>query len=75
MLDSSIIARAAEEVEKADVLLIIGTTLDSEVFRNYFKYFNGSKLIIIHQEEHLKDKNADLVIYDTAGNVLSQLGY
>ena len=75
MLGGSMIAQVAEEVEKADVLLVIGTTLDSEVFRNYIKYFNGSRLIVIHEYEHIMDKNADLVIYDTAGNALGELGY
>ena len=75
MLDGRLIARAAGEVERADVLLVLGTTLDSDVFGNYIKYFNGSKMIIVHKEEHLKDKLADIVIYDTPGNVLAQLGY
>lgn len=75
MIASRIISQATEEIEKADLLFVIGTNLDSEVFRNYIKYFNGSKLIIIHQEEHPKDKNADLVIYDTAGNVFGELGF
>lgn len=73
MLDGRLIARAASEVERADVLLLLGTTLDSEVFRNYIKYFDGRKMIIIHKEEHLKDRKADLVIYAMPGEVVSQL--
>lgn len=73
MLDSAVISRATEEIEKADVLLILGTTLDSEVFGNYFKYFEGSKMILIHENVNRKDKNADLVIYGTPGQVLAQL--
>ena len=73
MIDGQLMARAASEIERADVLLVLGTNLDSDVFGNYIKYFNGSKLIVIHQEPHLKDKNADLVIYDLPGNVLSQM--
>lgn len=73
MLDGQLIAKTATELEKADVLLILGTTLDSDVFRNYIKYFEGSKLIIIHKEPHVKDKYADIVIYDEPRNVLKKL--
>ncbi|MGN0405400.1 MAG: Sir2 family NAD-dependent protein deacetylase [Bariatricus sp.] len=73
MLDGQLIARTATEIEKADVLLILGTTLDSDVFHNYIKYFDGSRLIIIHKEPHLKDRYADLVIYDEPKNVLNAL--
>lgn len=75
MLDGRLIARTATEVERADVLLVLGTTLDSDVFGNYIKYFNGSKMIIVHEEEHLKDKRADIVIYGTPGEVLKEIGY
>lgn len=73
MLDANTIARATEEVEKADVLLLLGTTLDSEVFHNYIKYFEGSKMILIHPEEHRLDKNADIVVYDMPGQALSRV--
>ncbi|MDY5456732.1 MAG: Sir2 family NAD-dependent protein deacetylase [Bariatricus sp.] len=73
MLDGQLIARTATELEKADVLLILGTTLDSEVFHNYVKYFDGSRLIVVHKEPHLKDRYADLVICDDPKNVLNAL--
>lgn len=73
MLDGQIIAKTATEIEKADVLLILGTSLDSDVFHNYIKYFEGSRLILVHKEPHLKDKHADLVIYDEPKNVLNAL--
>jgi len=62
-------------VEKAEVLLLLGTTMQSEVFSNYVRYYNGHNLIIIHKEEHYMDHKADLVIVEEPGNVLCQLGY
>ena len=75
MVDSRIMTRTTEEIEKAEVLLLLGTTMQSEVFSNYVRYYNGHNLIIIHKEEHYMDHKADLVIVEEPGNVLCQLGY
>ena len=73
MLDAQMIAEIARQLEKADVLILLGTGIDSEVFKNYIKYYKGNKLAVIHTQEELKDKRADLVIYDEPVNVLAQL--
>lgn len=75
MVDSQLMTKTALEVEKADVLLLLGTTLKSEVFTNYIRYFGGRSLVIIHQKEHYLDYKADLVIIDQPKNILPQLGY
>lgn len=75
MVDSRIMTRTTEEIEKAEVLLVLGSTLKSEVFSNYVRYYRGSNLVIIHREEHYMDARADLVILDEPKNVLHQLGY
>ena len=75
MLDSQIVARTVEEVERAEVLLLLGTTLESELYSNYIRYFNGKSLVIIHKEPHHSDEKADLVILGDPKDVLPQLGY
>lgn len=75
MVDSRLMRDTTLEVEKAEVLLVLGTTLESEVFANYIRYFQGKYLVIIHQREHYSDNAADLVIIDQPKNVLGQLGY
>lgn len=75
MVDARLLARTAEEVEKADVLLLLGTNLDSEVFSSYVRYFEGSSLVIIHEQAHYLDEKADLTITDQPKNVLTQLSY
>lgn len=75
MIDSQRMTKTTVEVGKADVLLLLGTTIDSEVFRQYIKYFEGRWLVIIHQREHYKDYKADLVIIDQPKNVLPKLEY
>ena len=73
MIDAHLIALTATEIEKADVLLILGSSIESEVFSSYIKYFNGSKLVVIHKDSHLKDKYADLLFYDQPANVIPKL--
>ncbi len=40
-----------------------------------YRYFEGKKLVIIHNEEHFMDEKADLVIIDEPKNVLPKLGF
>lgn len=75
MVDSRIMTRTTEEIGKAEVLLLLGTTLNSDVFSHYIRYFSGKHLILIHKAEHYMDNKADLVIIDEPGNVLCQIGY
>ena len=75
MLDSEKLSRTLEEIEKSDVLLLLGTSLSSDVFRNYIKCFEGSKIVLIHNKEKLMDEKADLLIYDEPKNVLPKLGF
>lgn len=75
MTNDRLVNRTIDEISKADVLLVLGTSLRSEVFSHYFKFFKGRYLVIIHKKEHFTDEKADLVILDWPKNVLPQLGY
>ena len=75
MLDSTIMSEATRQVEQAEVLMLMGTSMESEVFSKYVRYFEGKKLVIIHNEEHFMDEKADLVIIDEPKNVLPKLGF
>ena len=75
MLDSSIMSEATRQVEQAEVLMLMGTSMESEVFSKYVRYFEGKKLVIIHKDEHFMDEKADLVILDEPKNILPRLGF
>ena len=75
MLDSSIMSEATRQVEQAEVLMLMGTGMESEVFSKYVRYFEGKKLVIIHKDEHYMDEKADLVILDEPKNILPRLGF
>lgn len=75
MLDNFIITSVTEEIEKADVLLLLGTTMVSDVYRSYIRYFEGSRIVVVHQHAHHSDRKADLVILDEPKDVIPKLGY
>lgn len=73
MVDSQVMTRATEEIEKAELLLLLGTNMNSELFSTYIRYFGGKAVVIIHQQPHYLDSEADLVFIDEPKNILSQL--
>lgn len=73
MVDSGLMTKTTNEIAKAQVLLLLGTTLNSEVYSNYIKYFSGERLIIIHQPHHYMDDKADMLFLDDPKNVLPLL--
>lgn len=73
MVDNQVITKAAEEVQKADVLLVLGTHLRTYLCTQLINYFEGSKMVIIHEEEHFSDKYADVVIYSRVDDALDKI--
>ena len=72
-VDNALITRAAEEVEKADVLLLVGCTMAQKLATTHLKYFGGSKVVLINTEEHYSDTRADIVIYGTISEILPKI--
>lgn len=72
-VDNTLISKAAEEVSKADVLLVLGTKLSSALCRQLTGYYEGSKLILITLYPHYSDKLADIVINQRVDETLEEL--
>lgn len=68
-LNSDIMEKSVKFIEKADVLIIGGTSLVVYPAAGLINYFNGSKLVLINKTSTPMDKKADLVIYDSIGKV------
>ncbi len=64
MLDEEVTSKAIKEIEKADTLIIIGTSLTVYPAAYYIKYFRGNHLVIINNDATQYDNNASLVIND-----------
>ena len=48
------------EMQKADVLLVLGTNLKSFLCSQLTGYYEGDKLIVIDEEDHFSNKDADI---------------
>ena len=71
MIDNAVMTRAAEEVEKADVLLVLGACLTSPLCSQLIQYFAGSELILVTDTEHYSDQRADIAIYGRSDEFLA----
>lgn len=71
-LDQGIINASVRAIMEADTLIIGGTSLIVYPAAGLIQYFKGSKLILINKTETSADRNADLVIHDSIGKVLSE---
>lgn len=49
MIDNGLMTRAAGEVEKADVLIVLGTNLNSPLCGQMIQYYTGSSLILVSE--------------------------
>ncbi|MFV0527384.1 MAG: SIR2 family NAD-dependent protein deacylase [Lachnospiraceae bacterium] len=72
-IDNALVTRAADEVSKADVLLIIGCNMKGLLPETFIKYFEGSKILLINDEPHYTDDMADIVIHGNISDVLPQI--
>lgn len=70
MLDDSCIQGAVDAIEKADTMIIGGTSLVVYPAAGLINYFRGDHLVLINKSQTPYDGKADLVIYDSIGKVM-----
>lgn len=73
MVDNAVITKAAEEMAKADVLLVLGTNLKTYLCNQLIGYYSGDKLVLINSEEHFSDKYADVIIHTRVDETLEKI--
>jgi NAD-dependent deacetylase len=64
---------ARQEVENADIFIVVGTSLVVYPAAGLINYFNGQNLVLINKSETPYDDLATLVINDAIGETLSQI--
>ena len=69
-LDSEVIDKSIYFISQADVLIIGGTSLVVYPAAGFIRYFKGSKLVLINKSETAYDRDADIVIHDSIGQVM-----
>ncbi len=72
-LNSEDIENAVTEIAAADTLIIGGTSLVVYPAAGFVNYFKGKHLVVINKSPTNADKNAELVIADSIGEVLSKI--
>ena len=73
MIDNGLMTRAAEEIEKADVVLVLGASLHSPLCSQMLQYYNGTNLILVTESEHYSDQQADVIVYGRSDDFLRRL--
>ncbi|MEG1716570.1 MAG: Sir2 family NAD-dependent protein deacetylase, partial [Lachnospiraceae bacterium] len=73
MVDNGLITKAAEEVAKAEVLLILGTNLKTYLCEQTIDYYKGDKMVLVTLNNHFSDKYADFVIHKRVDDTLEQV--
>lgn len=63
MLDENILQNSIQAIQKADMLIVAGTSLTVYPASGLIRYFNGKYLVIINNDPTDYDQKADLVIY------------
>ena len=61
------------DIQKADMLIIGGTSLAVYPAANLVHYYTGNKLVLINKSATPMDSRADLVLAGPIGEILSQI--
>lgn len=72
-LDQTIIKKALNYIEEADILIVGGTSLSVYPAAGIIQYYRGKKLVLINRDATPYDKEADLLLQCGLGEVFSNL--
>lgn len=72
-LDSDVMSDAIHTISMAEVMIVGGTSLAVYPAAGLLNYFRGKALVVINKGATPQDGNADLLIQDKIGQVLSQI--
>ena len=72
-LDDNTVWQAVSAIEKADVLVVVGTSLAVYPAASYLRYFGGSCLALINKSETPYDSHADLAFHADVIDVVREL--
>lgn len=64
---------AVNAIEQSDMLIIGGTSLAVYPAASLIHYYSGNRLVLINRSATPQDRNADLLINGSIGEVLSQI--
>lgn len=72
-LDEETIENSTDVIQKADLLIVAGTSLTVQPASGLINFFRGRNLVLINRDSTPYDNKANLVINDSLGKVFSNL--
>lgn len=72
-LDQKVLTGALQAIQRADLLIIGGTSLAVYPAAGLIDYFEGNHLVLINKSATSRDKQADLCVTEPIGEVFSKL--
>ena len=72
-LDQNVLQEAVLAISRAQVLIVGGTSLVVYPAAGLLRYFQGEALVVINKGATSADRNADLLIQESIGQVLGQI--
>ena len=72
-LDEETLENAIFAIQKADVMIVAGTSLTVQPASSLLNYYKGHKLVLINRDKTPYDDRADLVIHESLGNVFENI--
>ena len=72
-LDHSTIEKSVLAIQKADLLIVAGTSLTVYPAAGLIRYYQGNRLVLINRDETSYDYYANLVFHESLGDIFSQL--
>lgn len=72
-LNHQILQESIKSIEKADLLIVAGTSLTVQPACSLIDYFEGKNLVLINKDETFYDYKADLVINEGLGKVFKEI--
>lgn len=72
-LDEETIENSTAAIQKADLLIVAGTSLTVQHASSLINFFRGKNLVLINRDSTPYDNKANLVINDSLGKVFSNL--
>ena len=73
MVNNALMTRAAEEVSRAEALIVLGASLHSPLCSQLLQYYTGTSLILVTDSEHYSDQQADQIVYGRCDEFLENL--
>jgi len=72
-LNDEIVSAAIMAISSADLLIVGGTSLVVHPAAGFLRCFNGNQLVLINKSETPADKNAQLIIRQSIGKVMTEV--